>query len=65
MATLHNPGDIWELPAFADIPEVGTPIKAGRPILTFFARANSVVACRDELQRIAAELDRWLYGVSG
>jgi predicted ATP-grasp superfamily ATP-dependent carboligase len=61
MLTLRQPGDISDLPAFADIPQIGTPIEPGRPILTFFARAESVDACRIELQHIAAELDRWLF----
>lgn len=61
MATLRNPGDVWDLPAFADIPAAGTAIRAGRPILTFFTRADSVPACREALQQIAADLDAWLY----
>jgi uncharacterized protein len=61
MQTLRQPGDVWDLPAFADIPHAGQSIEAGRPILTFFARADSLSVCREELQRIAADLDRWLY----
>jgi len=61
MTTLRQPGDIWDLPAFADIPAAGTPIKAGRPILTFFARGDSVEACREALQQRAANLERWLF----
>jgi predicted ATP-grasp superfamily ATP-dependent carboligase len=61
MATLRHPKDVWELPPFADIPEAGTPIRAGRPILTLFARADSSSACRTALQQIAAGLDAWLY----
>jgi predicted ATP-grasp superfamily ATP-dependent carboligase len=59
--TLRHPGDIWQLPEFADIPSAGTPIKAGRPIFTFFARGDSVDVCRDQLQQRAAELERWLF----
>ncbi len=51
-----------EMPAFADIPHTGERIEAGRPILTLFARADSETACRDQLQQIAADLDRWLLG---
>lgn len=60
-ATLRQPGDVWDLPAFADIPAAGTPIRAGRPVLTFFAGGNSVADCRAALQRIAADLDARLY----
>ncbi len=62
MATLPNPSDVWDLPAFADIPQPGTPIEKGRPILTFFAQAGSVESSQEKLRRIAADLDRWLFG---
>jgi predicted ATP-grasp superfamily ATP-dependent carboligase len=52
--------DPWRLPAFADIPAAGARIKAGRPILTFFARAASVPACLDQLRQIALDLDRMM-----
>ena len=58
MDTLRHPGDIWDVPAFADIPPAGQHIEAGRPILTFFARADSVSACLEQLKRTAADLDR-------
>jgi predicted ATP-grasp superfamily ATP-dependent carboligase len=48
-------------PIFADVPHPGTSIKAGRPILTFFAQEESTDACLEALQRTAAELDRILY----
>jgi predicted ATP-grasp superfamily ATP-dependent carboligase len=47
---------------FADIPHPGTPIKAGRPVLTFFARAGAPNACLDSLRRTAGELDHLLFG---
>ena len=50
-----------ELPAFADIPAPGEPIKAGWPVLTFFARAPTEEACLQKLQQIAKDLDRWLF----
>jgi predicted ATP-grasp superfamily ATP-dependent carboligase len=59
--TLRAPGDIWQAPAFADIPHAGEHIEVGRPILTFFARANSVVECRERLWQVAADLERSLY----
>jgi predicted ATP-grasp superfamily ATP-dependent carboligase len=52
----------WEPPAFADIPHAGQQIEAGRPILTFFARAASEAGCIEALRRIAADLDRRLFG---
>jgi predicted ATP-grasp superfamily ATP-dependent carboligase len=59
--TLKRPPPVEEPPAFADIPSVGEPIKARRPILTFFARAVSEAACLDALWQIARDLDRWLF----
>jgi uncharacterized protein len=61
MAELRSPRSLHELPAFADIPAAGERIEAGRPLITFFAQANSVSACEDALRRIAADLDRWLF----
>jgi predicted ATP-grasp superfamily ATP-dependent carboligase len=59
---LRYPSSIHEVPTFADIPDPGERIEAGRPILTFFARAESEVACQSALQQIAEDLDRWLFG---
>jgi predicted ATP-grasp superfamily ATP-dependent carboligase len=55
---LRRPADPWELPAFADIPGPGTRVEAGRPVLTFFARADSVAACREALRQTAVALDK-------
>jgi predicted ATP-grasp superfamily ATP-dependent carboligase len=52
--------DWWELPAFADIPPPGQRVNPGRPILTFFCRAESVNGCREGLRQMAADLDRRL-----
>jgi predicted ATP-grasp superfamily ATP-dependent carboligase len=60
-STLHSPGPIDELPAFADIPHPGDRIEARRPILTSFTRASSEAECFAQLQAIADDLDRWLY----
>jgi predicted ATP-grasp superfamily ATP-dependent carboligase len=60
-STLHSPGPIAEMPAFADIPHPGDRIEARRPILTFFTRASSEAECLAHLQPIADDLDRWLY----
>jgi predicted ATP-grasp superfamily ATP-dependent carboligase len=54
--TLRRPGDLWQVPRFADLPAAGTPVAAGRPVLTFFAEAKSVDVCREELYRGAASL---------
>jgi predicted ATP-grasp superfamily ATP-dependent carboligase len=58
---LQSPGPLEEMPAFADLPQSGEPIRAGQPVLTFFTRADSTTACLDTLQQIAADLDRWLF----
>jgi predicted ATP-grasp superfamily ATP-dependent carboligase len=60
LAALDTPID--ELPAYADIPPPGTPIKPGQPVLTVFARANTVDACENGLREIAARVDRDLFG---
>jgi predicted ATP-grasp superfamily ATP-dependent carboligase len=61
MAGLRSPAPVLEMPAFADLPAGGERIEAGRPILTFFVRADSPSACEDALRYIADDLDRWLY----
>jgi uncharacterized protein len=62
MTVLRQPGDIGEMPAFADIPRAGETIEAGQPILTLFARADSVPSCRAALEWLALDLERWLFG---
>jgi predicted ATP-grasp superfamily ATP-dependent carboligase len=61
MADLSSPKPVQELPGFADIPVAGEHIEAGKPILTFFAAADTPAACEDALRQIAADLDRWLF----
>jgi predicted ATP-grasp superfamily ATP-dependent carboligase len=61
MEELHSPKPVQELPRFADIPAAAERIDAGKPVLTFFAQADSVSACEDALRQIAADLDRWLF----
>ena len=46
-AVLRSPPPLAEPPPFADIPHPGTRIKAGRPVLTFFVRAETADACLD------------------
>jgi predicted ATP-grasp superfamily ATP-dependent carboligase len=50
-----------ELPAFADVPHEGQLIKAGAPVLTFFACGASPRGCLDALREIARDLDRRLF----
>lgn len=57
---LRSPRPVQELPSFADIPAAGEHIEKGKPILTFFAAADSPTACENALRQIAADLDRWL-----
>jgi predicted ATP-grasp superfamily ATP-dependent carboligase len=61
MTELRSPKPVQELPSFADIPAADEHIEAGKPILTFFAEADSVSACEDALRQMAADLDRWLF----
>jgi predicted ATP-grasp superfamily ATP-dependent carboligase len=58
---LRSPPAIGEAPAYADIPPPNTHIKAGRPVLTFFARAATPEACEEELRRTAGDLDWRLF----
>jgi uncharacterized protein len=51
---------IEELPLFADVPRAGQRIRAGAPVLTFFARRASRQACLDTLREIAWDLDQRL-----
>jgi predicted ATP-grasp superfamily ATP-dependent carboligase len=49
------------LVTYADIPAPGEKIRAGRPVLTFFARADSPAACEAKLREVAGDLDRRLF----
>jgi predicted ATP-grasp superfamily ATP-dependent carboligase len=60
--TLKNPMPIGELPRFADIPQPGSRIAAGSPVLTFFVRGKSADECLELLKSQAADLDRRLPG---
>jgi predicted ATP-grasp superfamily ATP-dependent carboligase len=59
--TVERPGRVDLLPAFADIPRAGEDIRAGYPVLTTFAAADTAAACLEQLGQIAADLDRWLF----
>jgi predicted ATP-grasp superfamily ATP-dependent carboligase len=58
---LRSPAPLAELPPFADLPPARQRIEPGAPVLTFFARADSEVACRHAMHETAAHLDRWLF----
>jgi predicted ATP-grasp superfamily ATP-dependent carboligase len=55
-------GTSWlpDMPSFADIPQPGQVVKAGRPILTFFCQCASREGCLDSLQQTAHDLDHYL-----
>jgi len=57
---LAQPVSFDTLRLFADIPPDGQEIKAGNPVLTFFARADSQSRCLDTLREIARDLDHLL-----
>jgi predicted ATP-grasp superfamily ATP-dependent carboligase len=59
-SALRNGVQVHQMPDFADIPRSGERIKAGRPILTVFARAADPIACYQEIQSKAVDLDQWL-----
>jgi predicted ATP-grasp superfamily ATP-dependent carboligase len=61
LAELSRPTPPHEVPRHADIPAAGERIRAGRPVLTFFARADSVAECERALLEQAADLDRGLF----
>jgi predicted ATP-grasp superfamily ATP-dependent carboligase len=50
-----------ELRAFADLPHAGQVITGGQPVMTVFARADSLAACLEALQRAARALTRHLW----
>jgi predicted ATP-grasp superfamily ATP-dependent carboligase len=62
LTELGSPTPLHELPVYADIPAAGDRIPAGRPVLTFFARGDSVQGCEETLRELAGDLDRWLFG---
>jgi predicted ATP-grasp superfamily ATP-dependent carboligase len=60
-ANLRSPIPVEEMPRFADVPQPGETLQAGRPVLTYFARGRSAEDCVGELRQTAAELQGWLY----
>jgi predicted ATP-grasp superfamily ATP-dependent carboligase len=61
-SVIEAPPAPWDLPAFADVPAAGERIRAGRPVLTFFARAATEAECLLRLRATAADLDTRLFG---
>lgn len=57
-ADLAGEFDPWRVPQFADIPEFGSTIEAGSPVLTIFATGSTPIEVRGRLQSRAAELDQ-------
>lgn len=54
--------DVWRRPDYADIPDPGSVIEPGQPVLTIFAEAATEAECVAELKRRAAGLDQ-LFGI--
>lgn len=48
---------VWRRPDFADIPNPGTVIEPGQPVLTILTEATDESACLNQLKCRAAELD--------
>ena len=57
-ADLAGVFDPWRVPGFADIPEPGSAIETGWPVLTFFVTGSTPAEVRERLQSRAMELDR-------
>jgi len=50
------------MPTFADVPQPGAVIEAGKPILTLLREAPTPDDALGELRHLADHLDRWLFG---
>lgn len=48
------PADPWDVPTEADLPDSGTPLEPGDPVLTAFARGPTLAACARALHDRAA-----------
>jgi predicted ATP-grasp superfamily ATP-dependent carboligase len=60
-AAVYATSLLGQTPHYADIPRSGERLAVGRPVLTFFAQADSLSACLDALRRTAGELDQRLF----
>jgi uncharacterized protein len=45
-----GPSDPWRIPPFADLPERGTSLRAGDPVLTLLVSASSLETCAEKLE---------------
>jgi predicted ATP-grasp superfamily ATP-dependent carboligase len=54
----------WPWPNLADVPEVGTPLRKGRPAATVLAEAPDEASLRSTLERRAEVVRRLLFGQS-
>jgi predicted ATP-grasp superfamily ATP-dependent carboligase len=57
---LREPSPVEVMPDFADIPEAGTEIAPGHPVLTVFARGESEEECERGLRQVSGRLNRVL-----
>jgi predicted ATP-grasp superfamily ATP-dependent carboligase len=53
-----TPVDPWRVPSYADIPEAGSVIDKGQPVLTFFASGENESQIERQLRSVAMELDQ-------
>jgi predicted ATP-grasp superfamily ATP-dependent carboligase len=53
-----RPFDPWVMPAFADVPDPGSPIPPGWPVLTMFEGGSTTAEVRRRLQSRSRGLDR-------
>jgi predicted ATP-grasp superfamily ATP-dependent carboligase len=54
-------GSVAEMPLFADIPQAGESIRAGKPILTSFVRADTAGDCYQALRDVVEGLESALF----
>jgi predicted ATP-grasp superfamily ATP-dependent carboligase len=59
---LDGTAAVDRMPAFADVPRPGQPIRGGAPILTLLTNGDSPRHCLETLKEIARDLDRRLFG---
>lgn len=61
LSVLQRPVSLHAIPPFADLPHVGALIPAGRPVLSFFAEADTPSDSLSRLRQTAADLDQLLF----
>jgi predicted ATP-grasp superfamily ATP-dependent carboligase len=55
---------VEQMPNFADLPHPGEHIESGRPVLTLFARADTVAGCVEMLRHRTVEVESLLFAPS-